>query len=72
MAAAIAALHAPAVPGNNVKIINDDPVLIPYFGWPELEPSRHGGFGGVPRYNQRKSRKRARRCGIHPANSKRA
>lgn len=39
--------------------------------WLGLRSSYGGGFGGVPRYNQRKSRKLASRCGIHPANSKR-
>jgi hypothetical protein len=31
-----------------------------------------GGFGGVPRYNQRKARKLARQTGNHPANRSRA
>lgn len=66
------ALHAPAVPGNNVTLSADRA--------PKLDGLDTFAFGGsrfsragfhIQPYNQRKARKLARNRNIHPANPKR-
>ncbi len=70
---AVAALHAAASLGTPVAssapaiTITSDPTNY----WVPSPMRKYSGFAGVPRYNQRKARKLARTCGIHPANAKR-